>query len=189
MSEACRRGSGVSVNGSSRPSVLASVFLSFFLLFFPLLRSCTGLASVLVRKAWVISVLVQSVLNVFRCFFCVFPFSPFFSFSTQKSFSGFLQMISLILIVSLSTAIAQQTPNVARHVVPPFTASGLTIDDNVGTNEENWFRFEASAGDTVTVSLTFTHSNGDIDSRMYSNCGSTTASCTGKRVLFCFPFC
>ncbi len=92
-------------------------------------------------------------------------------------------MTLFILLLLSAAAMAQQTPNVAQVVVPPFTANGLTIDDYTFSNEENWFRFEASVGDTVTVSLTFTHATGDIDSRMYSNCGSTTASCTGKWVV------
>ena len=94
-----------------------------------------------------------------------------------------LQMLVVIFIACIaSVVIAQQTPNVAQAVSLPFQASGLNIEDVPFStnNEENWFRFQATVGDTITVSLTFSHASGDIDSRMYRSCGSTTASCTGK---------
>ena len=58
-----------------------------------------------------------------------------------------------------------------------YLTSETTLQDlTVKSTDEDWFRFNVPAGNTVTFDLDFAHSNGDIDAELFS------ISCTGDLV-------
>jgi hypothetical protein len=50
------------------------------------------------------------------------------------------------------------------------TYSGLVVKRYTG-GDEDWYSFNLAAGATLTVTLNFTHANGDVDMQLYDTCG------------------
>lgn len=62
----------------------------------------------------------------------------------------------------------------------PLIGTGLSFVRIVKSTDPDWYRVSVPPGKTLTVSLTFTHANGDIDTKLYTACnGSVAASSTG----------
>ncbi|MGE0479095.1 MAG: serine protease [Phycisphaerae bacterium] len=57
----------------------------------------------------------------------------------------------------------------------PGTYTGLIIKypDGGTTDGGDWYRFKVPTMSTITVDLSFTHSNGDVDTTMSASCGGT----------------
>jgi hypothetical protein len=59
-------------------------------------------------------------------------------------------------------------------------SAGTLSSRIVKSTDSDWYSISVPAGHTVTVTLTFTHANGDIDTKMYTTCGgAAVASSTG----------
>ena len=67
-------------------------------------------------------------------------------------------------------------PAVAIDAALPFSARGQSV---TSTNLGVWYKFNAAADETITISARFTDASGDIDIVLFRNCGgSTINSCT-----------
>lgn len=59
----------------------------------------------------------------------------------------------------------------ASSVSFPGSTSGLTIHNST---DDDWFTFNSTGGQIITIEITFTHNNGDLDMDVYRGLGATT---------------
>lgn len=67
-------------------------------------------------------------------------------------------------------------PNDACSASIPMIGNSSTNGLFVRKWDDDWFAMEVPAGGTLDVDLTFTHANGDVDTRLFSSCGGQQLS-------------
>ncbi len=84
-------------------------------------------------------------------------------------FADFAPLISTNLAGGSDDAFEPNDSRATASVVTNVNASSLIVKQN----NEDWYRFSAGPGQTVTITANFQHSFGDIDLELYRNAEST----------------
>ena len=102
------------------------------------------------------------------------------SYDDYGAFATSYSSISSYLAAGSDDAYEQNDSCAAARAMTAGTYSNLVVK-RYSSGDEDWYKVTVSAGQTLTLSLSFTHNYGDIDLQLFAACGGAViASSTGS---------
>lgn len=111
------------------------------------------------------------------------------SYDDYGAFATTYSAVSGLLAGGSDDAYDNNDSCAAARAMTAGTYNGLVVKRYTG-GDEDWYSFNLAAGATLTVTLNFTHANGDVDMQLYDVCGGSvlrSSTGTGNSETFAQP--